>query len=122
MFSELHCVADQIDENLSELAFVGPDKSRHILLSLDGKLQLTFLGSKAKQSIQVLQHRMEIEISRLQLHPTGFNLGHLEYIVDQRQQVLATAIDRVQMLALRRSNFRLPQHQLREAEDCVHGS
>src|SRR6266480_3285822 len=78
MFSELHCVADQVDEDLPQLAFVGPDKPWHILLALDRELQLALLRSKAKQSIQVLQHRMEIEISRLQLHPSGFDLRRSE--------------------------------------------
>src|SRR5262249_5494734 len=69
----------------------------------------------------VVDRGRQIEVSQLQLHPSRFDLGEVENVVDQGQEVLAGGVDVLQVLVL--LLVELAEHtlaqNLREADDRV---
>src|SRR3982074_876373 len=57
----------------------------------------------------------------MQWHPAGFDLGEVENVVDQRQQVLCSALDAVESLFLPRRKVAVNsvQHERRVADERV---
>ena len=45
-------------------------------------------GSLADEGHGVVDSRGQVEVGQLELHPPGLDLGEIEDVVDQRQQVL----------------------------------
>jgi hypothetical protein len=67
-------------------------------------------------------HQLEqIEMGCLQLNPARLDLGDVQHVVDQVQQVFAAAIDKVQILLLIRSGMAIIVHQLRKSQNGVQG-
>jgi hypothetical protein len=52
------------------------------------------------QGERIVDGARQIEVDRLQLHPACFDLGEIEDVVDQGQQVLAGGVDVLQVLGL----------------------
>ena len=57
-------------------------------------------GPLAHQDQGVVERRGQVEVRQLQLHPPGLDLGEVEDVVDQGQQVLARGVDVLQVLVL----------------------
>jgi hypothetical protein len=57
------------------------------------------------QADDPLQELLELELAGVQLDPPRLDLGHIQHIVDQRQQVAAAVVDRVQAIALAGAEF-----------------
>src|SRR5215475_11099162 len=120
---ELEGVGEEVQEHLLHLPFVATDHSYGLI---DGLPQhnpaparpLTYEGQG------VVDGRGQAEVCHLQLHPAGFDLGQIENVVDQGQQVLAGGVDVLQVLVL--LLVELPEHarrhDLREADDGVQRS
>ncbi len=69
----------------------------------------------------IVENRGEVEVGALQMQPARLDLGQVENVVDDRQQVLPGAVDLVQARGLFRRRPGAPQ-QMGEADDGVQRS
>ena len=76
-------------------------------------------GAVRHQFRHVLHQFAQVEIRLLQLQLAGLDLGEIEDVVDDLQQGIAGAADRVRKATLAVSELRL-QQQLRHAQHAVH--
>src|SRR5213593_2355298 len=119
---ELHGVGQQIQEHLLELALVGDDVLERLVDRQVEREPVTH-GPFAYQRERVLEGHAEIERPELQLHPSRLDLGEVEDVVDQREQVAPGAQDDPHVLSLFLVQFAehaVVQH-FREADDRVEG-
>ena len=66
-FGELHPIAQQIDEDLSQLAFITTDK-HGVIGSLQPQAEMLFLTTVLKHRDQLTQQRREIKIREFDFH------------------------------------------------------
>ena len=86
---ELEPVADEIEQDLAELAGVAPDEVGHIAGNPGLETQ-TFLGRpEAHQGLDVLDQLSQLEVPRLQENLPGFDLRVVEDVVEDTEQRLA---------------------------------
>jgi len=64
----------------------------------------------------------EVEGGRIQCGAAGLDLGHLQDVVDEAQEVLAAPEDGVDVVPMGLGQLRIPLHELAESQDGVHGS
>src|SRR5207249_4606439 len=119
---ELHGVGQQIQEHLLELALVGDDVLDR-LVDCQVEREPVAHAPFAYQRERVLEGHAEIERPELQLHPSRLDLGEVEDIVDQREQVAPGAQDDAHVLSLFLVQFakHAVVQYLREADDPVEG-
>ena len=118
---ELHRVAQQVNEHLAQLGFVGQEVTRHLALALDLEAQLLGLDAQAEHTLQIFQQAVQVKGSRVQRQPAGFNARHLQDVVDDAQQVFSAAQDGTHILWLTAAGaLHVAQQQLGEAENGVH--
>ena len=119
LLGELHCVADQVDQNLSQASFIALDVARKRRGLVELEVEPLLFGAQAHHVGDVAGHATEVEGSNLQLQASGLDLGHLQHVVDQGQEVLAAAVDDVQALDLGAGQLRIAPHHAREAKNGV---
>ncbi len=57
-------------------------------------------GPHSHQRLYFMQQPVQVHFGLFQGHPAGLDLGHVQHIVDQVQEVLAAADDDIQRLLL----------------------
>ena len=85
---ELDRVGDQVEHDLLEPELVGVDQA-DVVGDHDAECDAVRGGSLAEHRGGVLEEKAEVERGVLQLHPPGLDLGEVEDLVEQLQQVLA---------------------------------
>ena len=118
---ELDGVAQHVDEHLTQLVDVGHDVSGDVADQLHEEGQLLPVRADAEHHLQVVEQAGQVERGGVQGRAAGLDLGHLQDVVDQGEQMLAAAVDGPQVLALPGVEVPVAQHQLGEPEDGVHG-
>ena len=73
----------------------------------------------AHQVADILQHLVEIEVDVLDRQLAGLDLGEIEDVVDDAEQVLAGALDLEHVIALARREVGL-EREMGQADDGVH--
>ena len=89
---ELDRVADQIEQNLRQAALVAAARrqvGRHI--DLEGELLLR--RQRLDRAVDVLDDILERVVGERKRELAGLDLGQIEHVVDQAEQVLAVALD-----------------------------
>ena len=117
---ELDRVREQVDDDLLELADVG-DPVAEAVLDLERQHQAVAAGPLADQRRAVVEQHRQRGPRQIELHPAGLDLREVEDVVDQREQVVARAVDVEQVLELLvvdLAEHLLAQH-LGEADDRV---
>ncbi|MNV11886.1 hypothetical protein D3C71_1024670 [compost metagenome] len=105
---ELERVAEQVVEHLLQLGTVGDQRFRHRRIHLDGELQPAVHRHVAEVTRDLAGERVHAHFLSVHIHLAGFDLGQIEDVVDQSQQVGAGIMDdrgrfhflRIQMAAL----------------------
>src|SRR3984893_15502345 len=115
---ELIRIAHEIEQRLPQPHRVGmqrPDRpiaEDHELVAILRRQRLDCLD-------HALDERRKREIFELQLHPTGLDLGEVEDVVDQSEQMTTSTEHAVKRLSILLCCLHiLPQH-LADADDCV---
>ena len=116
---ELDRVAEQVGQHLAQLALVGAHVAWNITRLLEGQRQALVMGAQAESIFQALHQAVQVKFLFLQRDAPGLDLRDLQHVVDDGQQVLAAAVDRFQVLALRRGQVGVTRQQLAEAQDGV---
>ena len=89
---------------------------------LQSEMKSLFRGPYPHQRLYFVEQLVQINFGLLQGHPTGLNLGHVQDIVDQVQQVLAAADNDIQRLLLCGRHIRILLEQSRKTEHGIEGS
>jgi hypothetical protein len=117
---ELHRIREQVQHHLLELALVGVDL-RHGRVERAIQRQAMARGALLDQGERVVDRHRHAEVRDVELHATSLDLGEIEDVVDEREQVAAGGVDVVDVLALllvQLSDHALMQ-DLRESDDGV---
>ena len=120
LFGELDGVADQVEQHLPQPAGVADQGVGHVRLHVANQLQPLLVGPHGQGPQGVAQSRPQGEVGRVQLQLAGLDLGEVEQVVDDAQQVVGRRLDRLQALPLVLGQRRV-EDQLGHAEDGVHG-
>ena len=101
---ELHRVAEQIDQHLAQLAARRrpPESRRPRVESLDAQAETLLLAERLEHDRDLLHERLQIELRARHFHPAGIDLRQVENLVDDVQQVVGAAGDRLHGVALER--------------------
>jgi len=75
--------------------------------------------ARAEQVNQSVEQVIQVESVFLQRHAARLDLGHVEHVVDERQQVLSAAVDDGQVLLLLGRQRSVVRHQVGKAQDGV---
>ena len=97
--SELHRVAEQVDDDLLEAELVGLHQA-DVVGHLHGELDAVLHGSLADDRDGVVQGGGHGEDCRLQPHLARLDLGQVQDLVEQLQEVSARAVDVAEVLLL----------------------
>src|SRR6185295_9267215 len=94
---ELEGVGEQVLEYLLQPRRVRVQRCRHARLEDDGELQASLLRQRAETALELVAQvvdarRREVEHGRRR---SGFDLGEIEQVVDQDQQVDARIVNRL---------------------------
>ena len=100
LVGELGGVAQQVEQNLTQPPLVTANGRRQRRCRLIAKCQPLVLGSDAGDLGDPLQEGRQVEVGRRSLKLSGLDLRQREDVVDQRQKVLATALDDADGLGL----------------------
>src|SRR5450830_1635725 len=90
--SELDGIGQQVVDNLLELAQICDDL-RHLSIGLQCYFQVVVQGFFLDHAQTVLQHSIHGNQLQIQRHLAGFDLGQIEDIIDEREQVFAAGVD-----------------------------
>ena len=89
MLGELHGVGQQVLEDLLQPLLVGEQGRRHRGVDLDGEVETLLLGHRPEGTLDVVLHVGQLDRRRVEVHLPGLDLGQVEDVVDEVQQVAA---------------------------------
>jgi hypothetical protein len=117
---ELDGIVGEVDQDLAQAQRVADQLVGHPALDAEHQFDPAGIGLDGRQGGQVVQHFVQAERHFLQGELAGFDLGKVQDIVDDAQQVLAGAQDLGQVIALPRAGVG-HQCQAAHADDGIHG-
>ena len=84
---KLHRIAQQIDQHLADTHFI---RHKPGIRHLDLLHEIYLLGRRLRhdQFPDRTEHLMDIEIDRFQLHLAALDLGHIQNVIDQAEQII----------------------------------
>src|SRR2546426_489705 len=98
---ELDRVREQVDQHLLDLTFVADDLT-HTGIDSEIHAEAVARGALADERKGVLERERHAEVRQLEVHAAGFDLGQIEDVVDQREEVPARRDDVLQVFFLLR--------------------
>ena len=117
---ELDRVADQVEQHLLEPLRVRLDPDRQVRRQRHLEQQRARARLRLHQRPHVLDELVQVERMGRELEPAGLQLGQVEHVVEDVQQVLAGLARDLQVLALLRIERRAVQ-QRHHAQQAVEG-
>ena len=118
LLGELDGIAHVVDQDLAESQFVTDQLIGNIRRYVDDELQSLLVGLFGGQIDQVIEQIIEGEGLRIERQLAGLNLGKVEDIVDDAEQMTPRALDLVDKSLLAAIQRRFLQ-QVGQAEDGV---
>ena len=88
----LERVVQQAQDHLAQARRIAADDPRHLRLGEADQLDALLLGLDPEDIQAVLDQRVEVELHFVQLDLPGLQLGDVEDLVDQREQLVAGAV------------------------------
>ncbi len=117
---ELDGVVPVVDEHLAHPQGVTHDEIGHVRRHVQHQLQPLGVGTFGDQVREVVQQRGNGEVDLLERELVGLDLGEVQDVVDDAQQVARGLLDLLQVVQ-QSSVLRAAQRQMRHADDGVHG-
>ena len=99
---ELHCVVDEVPENLAKPDRITMDDRRHAACDVGGDFDALVVGTRAEQSDDLLELAPQLERPARQLEFSCLGLREVEHVVDQRDQRFGGGLQRAHETALLR--------------------
>jgi hypothetical protein len=120
LFRELAGIAQEIEQNLLEPHGVRVERAQ-VLLRFDGEAILVLLGELSRGANDLVDEPGQINRLGIEFELAGFDLGEVEYLVDQAKEVGPSGIHTAQRLQrlLRAEPGRVADHHLGQADDGV---
>ena len=118
-FREFHGVAQQIQQNLPQAAFIRADEARQIGRRADCERQAFFFDAQPENIFNLMQQPEQVYIRQMKRHAPRFDFRQIQHVIDHRQQMLPAAPDNVKMFVIFRRKAAAPAHQLRKAQNRV---
>ena len=115
--SEFDGVINEIDQDLAKLARVGADQARQFGSRVEDKAQSLGFCTFLHHGDDMAGQFDGIDIAAIDLALARLDLGKIEDVVDQRQQMLATADDDTEALPGMAGNGRIPRHDVGKPEN-----
>ena len=115
---ELDRVADQVGQHLAQPDRVAAYRQAHVGVDVQFQAQALALGRALHQLHHRLEHFAQVEAGDLQLQPVGLQLGVVEDVVDDAQQLLRGFVRGAQHLALVRGQL-AARDQVQHRDDAV---
>src|SRR5581483_746760 len=121
LVAEFHGIFQQIEQHLAQAPLIGANDVRQIGRQYAHKLEA--LGGRLRQHafIERLQKTLEGHIGRMELLLAGLDLGRVQNVVDEFQQVLAALSDDIEAGHLFGIQVAVELHDLSVAQDAVQG-
>ena len=119
LLGELDGIVRVVDQDLPQAQRVAHHALRKTGVDVKQQLQPLGCGLLGNQVGHVLQHLVEREVDRLDVELAGLDLGVVQDVVDDAQQVLAGRMGLLDIVALTRIQVGL-QQQVGHAHDGVH--
>ena len=107
LVGELDRVADQVDQHLAQPRGVAAHQRRDLGTDRRRQLEALRVRRSASRSQTPSTSLAQVEVDALELELAGLDLREVEDVVDDRQQRLARAADRLGVLALLRRRARV---------------
>ena len=120
VLSELHSVADEVDEHLPQPRGIPDQGVGHVEAPPEDEVDAFVGGAGRDERQDLVEHLVQLERNPLELDPARLELRQVEDLVDQRQQPLRGHPDRPEVARLCVGEVRARQ-QVRHAHDGVHG-
>ncbi len=116
---ELDRIAGEVDQYLAQAQWIAAQLARDAGINLDEELQP--LASHFLRDLigDIRDHSVQLESKCFQFEHAGFNLGKIENVVDQGQQMLAGIQNFLDIVALLEVEFGF-ERQMRHADDAIH--
>jgi hypothetical protein len=120
LFGEFAGIAEQIEQDLSQPHRVY-SQCAEVFLGFDDQLVFVLLGELARGIDDLVDQRSELQALRVELELPGLDLGQVEYLVDEAEQVGAGGIHSAQrfLRLLSAETRRVSTHHLGEPDDGV---
>ena len=114
-------VAQEIDQDLAQLVLVA-EQGRQSRLDLLDQLYAPAPDHRLDGAQALIDQRLERELERPHLHAAGLDLGQVEHVVDQPEQMVGAGQDllEIAVLALGQEILAAAHDQPGEADDRVH--
>ena len=84
------------------------------------QFQSLLVSSQSKDFHHIVQAVAQAEIDLFEIESTGFDLGKVQDIIDDRQKRVGRSFHHTEIIALLRGEFRV-ESKFRHSEDSVHG-
>src|SRR5262249_56117620 len=106
---ELHRVREEVQDNLPDLSLVADERTEP---GVEVEVERDTMPSRtlAHERETAVERRRQVERARLELHASGLDLGEIEDVVDEGEEVTAGRQDVLQVLSLLR--IQLAEHPL----------
>ena len=85
---ELDTIADEVDQNLANAARIADQLARNARRHEGTDIERLFMGLRRGDFERIRDHGLDVERNRLELDLVGFELGHIENVVDELKQML----------------------------------
>ena len=114
-------VAQEIDQDLAQLVLVA-EQGRQSPLDLLDQLHAPAPDHRLDGAQALVEERLEHELERPHVHASGLDLGQVEHVVDQPEQMVGAGQDllEIAVLALGQEILAAAHDQPGEADDRVH--
>ena len=120
LLGELDRIVGVVDQDLAEAKGIAIEQGVELVVDLEQQFYTLGLRLFTHQGGQILQHMVEIEFDPLQIQSAGLDLGEVEDVVDDAEQMLGRTLDLADVVELLRIEPGL-QGEMGHAEDGVHG-
>ena len=120
MARELAGIAQKVEQDLPQPHGIGCQHAK-IVLRFHRELVLVLLRQLTRGADDLIDQRRQVHGFWVQLELAGFDLGEIEHLVDEAEQVLAGAVHALERLGgfFRAEARRVGDHHLGQADDGV---
>ncbi len=112
-------ILQQARQGLAKARRVAADYPRYLRLGEADQFDVLLFGLGAENVQAILDQSVEVELHIIEFDLPGFELGNVENLVDQREQLVAGAVNGLYVVALL-DRQRRPQQQFCHAQHTVH--
>ena len=117
-FGEFNRIPDKVGNDLLQAQRIANDVIRHVVFNIKRQLKAFVVRRVREQRHHLIERTAQRERNTLQDQLARFQLGEVEHVVDDRQQVVGRTFNGVQVIALSRVKLAF-QRQAGKADHAI---